>query len=535
MLGHKKQRYGILINVGVILGILLIINVISADYFARLDLTEGQTYSVTRSTKNVLRGLDDIVSIKAYVSKKLPTQLEPLARELRDTLQEYQAYARGKLQIEWLDPIDDKETAEKAQRLGIPQLQANIIEADKQAVVSIYLGLGIFYADRKEIIPAVRDMSNFEYELTSAILKVISGKLKKIAFLTGHNEHDISKDYSTLRTALEKNYEVTTIDTHTGTQIPDDVATLVVAGPTEVTERDKYEIDQFLMKGKNVFFLVDAVNISPEMTPTIKNHQLDNLLEHYGVRIKKDLVLDARSNSVVQFQSQFSIFATNYPPWPKVLQSNMAPNHPIVNRIETVAFPWTSSVEIIKERTQGMEAVDLLKTTEYAWTQENNFNVNPNNIPSVPRSQLKQYTLAALIRGKFTSSFADKPIPPPKPTAGSTPALADKERQTIKECAKPGTIMVIGDSDFVSNQNMSGRDGNMSFIMNAFDWVTLGGDLIGIRAKEAHQRPLKETSQTTKLIFKVLNIGMVPCLFVIYGLLRFFLRQRDRKLVDELV
>jgi len=277
------------------------------------------------------------------------------------------------------------------------------------------------------------------------------------------------------------------------------------------------------------------VNISPEMTPTIKNHQLDNLLEHYGVRIKKDLVLDARSNSVVQFQSQFSIFATNYPPWPKVLQSNMAPNHPIVNRIETVAFPWTSSVEIIKERTQGMEAVDLLKTTEYAWTQENNFNVNPNNIPSVPRSQLKQYTLAAIIRGKFTSSFAEKPIPPPKPTAGSTPALADKERQTIKECAKPGTIMVIGDSDFVSNQNMSGRDGNMSFIMNAFDWVTLGGDLIGIRAKEAHQRPLKETSQTTKLIFKVLNIGMVPCLFVIYGLLRFFLRQRDRKLVDELI
>jgi len=535
MQGHKKRRYGTLINVGLIAGILMVVNFLSCDYFGRLDLTEGKSYSVTSSTKNVLRGLDDIISVKAYCSKKLPTQLEPLSRELKDTLQEYQAYSHGKLQVEWIDPADDKETEEKVRRLGIPQLQANIIEQDKQEVVNIYLGLGIFYADRKEIIPAIRDMSNFEYDLTSSILKVISGKLKKIGFLSGHNEHDISKDYTSLRSALEKNYAVMPIETRAGVPIPDDVDTLVVAGPTDITERDKYEIDQFLMKGKNVFFFVDSVNIPTEsLQVSMKSHQLDNLLEHYGVRVKKDIVFDMRYNSMVQFSSEFSMFAMNYPPWPKVIQKYMAPNHPVVNRIDTVAFPWTSSVEIIKERTIGMEAAELLKTSEFAWAQENNFNIDYRGVPSPPRSQLKQYVLGAVVRGKFTSFFAEKPVPAPKPSDGSAPAPADRERQTVKECVKPGTIIVTGDSDFISNQFLSGREGNMAFIMNAFDWTTLGSELIGIRAKEARLRQIKETSTGTKLIVKVLNIGLVPFLFVIYGLLRFFLKQRDRRLVDEL-
>ncbi len=539
MQGHKKRRYGILINVGLIAGILIVVNFLSCDYFSRLDLTEGKSYSVTSSTKNVLKKLDDIISVKVYCSKKMPTHIEPLTQELKDTLQEYQAYSHGKLQVEWIDPADDKETEEKVRRLGIHQAMATSIEKDKQESVRIYLGLGIFYADRKEIIPVIQDMSNFEYDLTSSILKVMSGKLKKIAFLTGHNEHDISKDYSILNSALGKSYDVTTIDTRTGNPIPDDVDTLVVAGPTEITERDKYEIDQFLMKGKNVFFFVDSMDIPTEtLQANIKNHQLDNLLGHYGVRVKKDIVLDMGSRVMVPFSTNFGTFVTNYSPWPKVVHQYMASNLPIVSRIETVAFPWPSSIEIIKEATSGMETVELLKTTEYAWVQEGNFNLDPQGIPSPPRSQLKQYTLAAIIRGKFRSFFADRPIPAPKATDNSNPVPADKDRQTIKECVKPGTILVTGDSDFIANkinEILSRREGdNMSFIMNAFDWATLGNDLIGIRAKEICPRLIGETSSATKLFVKVLNIGLVPLLFIIYGLLRFFLKQRDRKLVDEL-
>ncbi len=534
MRGQTKQRYSIFINLLIILAIMAIVNFLAADYFIRFDLTENKTYSVTRSTKKILRRLDDLVSIKVYCSKKLPPQLEQLAREIRDTLEEYEAYARGNLQIEWIDPAEDEEEKAKVRRLGIPQLTANIIEKDKHQVINIYLGIGIFYADRKEIIPAIQSVSNLEYELTSAILKVMTGQLRKIYFLSGHNEHDINNDYSTLRSALSNNYEVSTIDTSKGQQVPEDVDTLMVAGPTELAERDKYEVDQFLMKGKNVFFLIDSIHINQQVSmPIPRKHKLDDMLTHYGIKLKPDLVVDARSHSRIRMGSQFMTFITNYPLWPLVVHQNMAPEQPITNRLQTVAFPWTSSIEIMQDRIPGMKIVELLKTTEHSWTQqEGSFNIDPQRLPRPQPSELKQHLLAAIIRGKFKSFYADKPIPPPKGDQGTAPIEAEPDRQTIKECINPGTILVIGDSDFIANDMLSGREGNVSFILNAFDWATMGGDLIGIRAKQVPSRPLKETSTGTKLLCKVLNIGLVPCLFILYGLLRFFLRQRDKKLVD---
>ncbi|MDI6733627.1 MAG: Gldg family protein [Planctomycetota bacterium] len=537
MRAHKKQRYGLFINLVLIAAVLGIINFIATDYFIRFDLTENQSYSVTKATKNILRGLDDIVSIKVYCSKKLPPQLEHIAREIKDAVQEYKAYARGNLQIEWIDPAEDKETEEKVRGLGIPQLQANIIEKDKQQVVNIYLGIGIFHSDRKEIIPAVREVSNLEYELSSAIFKVKTGQLKKIYFLTGHNERDINKEYSTLRRALEKNYEVATVDTSKDTPIPQDVDTLIVASPNELSERDKYEIDQFLMKDKNIFFLIDTVNVTPEVfMPMVRKHNLEDMLEHYGVKIKKNLVLDGRSHSVVQFSQQFFTFATNYPLWPKVVRENMARDNSIVNRLETVAFPWVGSVEIIKDRVTGMEAIELLKTTPQSWTQEDNYNIDYQRLAGPQTGEFKQHTLAALVRGKFKSFFAEKPIPPPKSTLDTTSSVeVNKERQTIKECSKGGTILVVGDSDFITDNLLGGREGNLSFILNACDWATLGGDLIGIRAKETAFKPLKEISPPSRLFCKIVNIGLVPCLFIIYGLLRYLWRQREKKVVEEIV
>jgi gliding-associated putative ABC transporter substrate-binding component GldG len=534
---QRKQRYGLLINLVLIVAVLGIINFIAIDYFIRFDLTEHKTYSVTRPTQTLLRGLDDIVSIKIYCSKKLPTQIDRIAREIKDTLQEYNAYAKGKLQIEWIDPAENKEDEEKARRLGIPQLQANIIEKDKQEVVNIYLGIGIFYADRKEIIPAVREISNLEYDLTSAILKVKAGTRKKIYFLTGHNERDIYKEYNTLRKNLEENYEVSTFDTTSGLSIPEEADTLIVAGPGELSERDKYEIDQFLMKDKNIFFLIDSVNVPAEVFMAMaKQHRLEDLLEHYGIKIKKNLVLDGQSHSMVSFQVQQGFtFTTNYPLWPKIVRQHMDPQSPIVNRLETVAFPWVSSVEIIKDRLTGMEVIELLKTTPFGWTQEDNYNIDYQRLGLSRPAELKQLTLATVVRGKFKSFFAEKPIPTPKSTKETTSAEPDKGRQTIKECSRGGTILVVGDSDFVSDNLLAGREGNLSFILNACDWATLGNELIGIRAKKTALKPLQETSPSSKLFYKIINIGLIPCLFIMYGFLRYFWRQREKKLVEEIV
>ena len=135
-------------------------------------------------------------------------------------------------------------------------MQINVIEKDKAEIANVYMGIAILYADKKEVLPVVQTTANLEYDLTSAILKVTSKEIKTLGFLTGHDELDVfGQAFGPLRQELSKQYDVRKVPIEADKAIDADVATLVVAGPKkELTEREKYEIDQFIMRGGRYSF-----------------------------------------------------------------------------------------------------------------------------------------------------------------------------------------------------------------------------------------------------------------------------------------
>ncbi|MFH1612697.1 MAG: Gldg family protein [bacterium] len=530
----KKIKYGanyLLITI-ITLAILMVINFLSTKRFIRLDFTQNKLYTISKSTKKQLKKLDDLVNIKVYFSKKLPPYLLPLQQQVKDILSEYRAYSKQKIQVEFIDPSENKELQQNLQKMGIPQVQLNIREKDKIQVMNAYLGIGIFFEDKKEVIPMIQDTSSFEYDLTRALIKITGDGEKKIAFLSGHEEHNINQEYLILKKELEGQYQVSTADTSKGEPIPNDIDTLIVAGPKNLQDKDKLEIDQFLMKKGKVIFLIDSIEYPQQfLFVTSRNHNLDDLLNHYGIILNKNLILD-RVNEVASFSSGYFSYSIPYPFWPKILSENIDKTCPIINKLEGISFPWISSIEIIKEKCKDKKVIELFKTTKMAWEQEsqqmgnymNGYNLDPQMLLlGQPPKKGKQYVLGAYLCGKFTSFYANKPLPIEK----------GKNREIIKESSDKSQIIVVGDSNFLTQSHLS--QVNLTFALNAIDFLSLGEDLIEIRSRETTDRPLKEVSEQIKNICKYANIIGIPCILIFIGFVRFFLKNKEKKMYDNLI
>ncbi len=540
----RKYQYGTssVIIVLIVLGILAVINFMSTRHFARADLTEGKDFTISSSTKKMLAGLNDIVNINAYFSKDLPPYLVNLERQVKDVLDEYKAFARGNLNVEFIDPTGDQTEEQKVRFMGIPQVPFQIIQRDKAEVVNVYLGIAIMYEDRKEVIPVIQNIMTLEYDLTSAILKVKRSETKTVGFLTGHGEYDTQADYEVVRSALEKQYSVTNVDISGGKKVPQDVNTLIVGGPKEkLTEREKYEIDQFLMRGGRIMFLIDPVDIeSRGLMATEIDTGLNDMLEHYGVKVGRSLVLDGRSMANASFSSGFMTVSRPYIFWPRITKDRFAKDSPMVNQLEGMVLPWTSPVELVSSKvssgeesgdTGKLRGIELFKTSQSSWTKGKPFNLSPQQ-RFVPTGEMKSYPLGVAVSGKFTSFYAGKAIPEPEASEEGTPAPATSPESSSGETVSesPETqIVVVGNGRFLT----MGRTGtNMLFLENAVDWMTLGRDLISIRSRFVTDRPLQEISERGKLFVRIINICGAPFLVVVFGLTRFIFKRRAKKIFE---
>ena len=558
LLRHKwnlKASSNRVVLIAVVLGILTMINLFSGRYFGRFDLTEDKRFSISEATKNMLANLDDIVTIKGYFTlEETPPQFQPVANQVQDMLSEYKAYAKGKLRVKIADPKKDPALEQEVRSMGIPQLTVNVIEKDEAKTKNIYFGMGIIYGDKSEIIPMVQDLGTLEYDLTSAIRKVSTRELPKIGFLTGHGEHGIyempygtetaaKNDYTALAKALQQNYQVELVNVSEGEPI-EGIDTLVVAGPEEkLTERDLFEIDQFVMGGGTVIFLVDTLKFEAGLQTSPLDAGLNGLLGHFGAKVADDLVVD-RANEMASFSMGFTTIMTNYVYWPKLIPENLSQDNPVTASLESLVLPWSSSVESLGK--EGITAEALGKTTLRAASMTAPFDLHPNTPVTVAEEAQKQQTMALLLSGKFSSYFAGKSVPKVEKVAATEEGAADVEvileeeetetteadssRDITKESPEEVRIFVMGDSDFVNDGFIRRFPQNGEFILNLVDYLTLDSTLIGIRAKGLTDRPLKPVNETQKGLIKVLGTIGVPILVVVFGLVKAFLRKRKRNL-----
>ena len=540
----KTLKYGgnTLAFILVVFGIIVLINFLSSRRFVRADLTAEKRYTISQSTKKVLKRLDDIVTIDAYFSRQ-PARVAQIRQSVRDMLEEYRAFSKN-LQINFIDPAAEEEAQKQKLRfMGIPEVQVNVIEKDKAELANVYMGIAILYADKKEVLPVVQTTANLEYDLTSAILKVTSKEVKTIGFLTGHDEIDVfDQAFGPLRQELSKQYDVRKVPIDAGKAVDADVATLVIAGPKkELTEREKYEIDQFIMRGGRVCFLIDPIliqyqglNVSPLKTG------LNDLLEHYGAKLNDNLVLDVSMGQLVYSQG-FMTVTTGYAYFVKVLKEyryrtvetsdGLSQDSIITNQLESLTLNWASSLELLPQEDASVEAIALAKTSRGGWTAQSPYNISPTDRQFQPPASVQQaHTVAVSLSGVFKSFYAGKAIPPVESSESDEAVTAKpaEEERTTKTDSEATQIVVVGNSQFLQQGQ---RDGQL-FFLNTVDWLTLGEELINIRSHGATNRPLKEISESEKFFLKFISIAGVPILVVAFGLVRFFLRRRAKRLVE---
>ena len=510
----KSAQDSYLITI-LVVGIILMVNFIAARHFLRVDLTRNQLYAVSDASKTIMRDLDDIVIVKVFFSEKLPPNLFSVRQYLGDILDEFSSYSNGNLMVQFLNP-ELPEVRDEALRLNIPQIQMNIVEKDKMEVKNGFLGVMVSYGDRFEILPVVQSALNVEYDLVSSIKKVTAKEVRVVGFLTGHGEPSLKESvevdgqhgesYSILRQSLEYNYEIRSIDLNAENTL-NGIHTLIIAGSKMAfSEDEKYAIDQFLMSGGNVVALLDSIEIKSNLDVSMSDLNLDDLLEHYGVRIGKEFVLD-HSNEKAPFNQGIMSFTTSYPYWIKAIKPYFESINPIVAKLETVILPWTSPIYLFER--DGIEASVLINTTEKAWLSKEPFDLDPSLIQGV--SEKGQYPLSALLKGQFTSFFNGSSF------SNSNDHLISSEVSAH--------LFVVGNSRFATDR-FAKYPQNISFIMNAIDFLTLDESLIGIRSKASHALPLKELSISNRQMIKFIGILLMPIVVISFGIARLFV---DRK------
>lgn len=552
-----KNRTELIVYILTILVLIGVVNFLATHWFSRVDMTQGKEYSISKSTKNVLKNLNDIVNIKVFFSKNLPPNLHNTVTDVKDILSEYQAYAGKNLRITWEDPASDSSAKQMARSMGIPEIQMQTFEKDKQQLITGYLGIAVLYEDKKEALPVVQNLQNLEYDLTMAVMKVSRKSIPKVGIVKVDSMPQLPPQYqqqqqqnpenqtteqklANVYTQLRNNYEVSTVDLSDGSPIDTSIKTIIVPGTATLNDKKLFEIDQFFMKGGNLVVLADAVKVNFQYgvnaMPVESN--LFSMLENYGVKVEKNLVLDA-SCGQVEIPQQVGPFQMNvpmaYPYFVRLNAASFAKGNPAVSPLSDVVFPWVSSLSVLVDNAKGdVKSTVLARSSKKSWLSKGGyFDLNPQQKWALPaQTEMKESNLAVFLQGKFKSYFDGKPIPTttkPGDTLSqiNLSASNDANRQTVSSNIN-GRLVVIGDADFVTGQNATQQ--NIAMLANLVDWFSLDNNLISIRTRSIKNRTmdsdmLKGGSSTPNII-RIINIVTMPIAVIIIGLL-IFVRRRE--------
>jgi ABC-type uncharacterized transport system involved in gliding motility auxiliary subunit len=533
-------------------------NLILSRQAARWDLTQDKVYTLSKASKDLVAALPDRMTVKAFISNDLQPPYSQTAKYIRDLLDEYAAASKGKLVWEAIDPSGDPKLEEEAQKFKVDKQNLGLISSNKFEIGAKYLGIAFQYQGNIESIPQIRATEGLEYAISRTI-KLLSSKKKKIGFAASEGELSLTGDPSgqhgpgglgIIKQSVDE-FELVPVMLNTGEKpIADDIDALIIAGPKqEFSERAKFVVDQFLMKGKSVAFFVDGMVVEAprqmqipgvEQSPSIgrKNDVgLEPLLEHYGFRIKDDIVMEPRQMAPALVVVGGMGFPRHHPAF--VLATDVAKANPLMSDLNGMILPLASSVEQVKDKQPGLQVTELVASTPDAWHQTGFFVFDPRARLEPPKERAR-YVLGFYGKGKLTSFWADKPTYPndkgeqvPMPAAASSAPGSDNA--PLKESTGEPRLVVIGDSDFVSDEYLRlsryipDYQANAIFMFNLLGH--LGGDeaLKALHNKGMKSRPLTLGSESTPTVVKVANVLGVPLAFLLFGILRWRVRSARRR------
>jgi ABC-type uncharacterized transport system involved in gliding motility auxiliary subunit/ABC-type transport system involved in multi-copper enzyme maturation permease subunit len=478
------------LGIGLVVAILLVVNLLGGYIRGRLDLTPGKSYTLAPATRDLARGLDDIVTIKLFASPELPTEAALLKRDVDDLLRDLASASGGKVRVIERDPAASETVASDARDLGIGPVQFNVLGQGELQVKQGWLGLAVQYADRSEVIPFVQRTDNLEYRLASAIRTLTRAKKPVLGLLV---ERDPGLRLSALEEQLREGYEVRSFAVSDSTQPADDVAALLAVGsPDSLTPAQVDRYRAFLARGGGLLVMASGMQISPQMPLAMPRPPAWNaVLEPYGVKVQADLAYDLLASEIVPIPSDFGQVLQQYPLF---VRSRSTGASSINQEVQEVTLTWASTVDTAGARGR---VTPLLTTSRAGGRLTDRVSIDP--MQSWPETDLSPRVLAVAVA-------------PPGDTAGAR-----------------GRVVVVGSTDFASDRFVRRAPDNLALALNAADWLAQDEALIAIRSKDRRPPALVFPSETTRDTVKYANIVGVPAMVALAGLLRLLRRRRKTR------
>lgn len=494
---YRRLRTGVAsIAAGVV-----VLNLLGSHIGGRLDLTRNDLYTLSPGTKSVLGDLDDVVTLKLFVSDELPPEVRVTLRDIRDLAADFRRASDGRIRVEEVDPDDSEEAASEARTLGVRPIQFNVMRGDEFQVQRGWLGLAVLYAGERETLPVIRSTEDLEYRLASAVASLVRERTPRVRFLTGFGATGAGR-HPELRDMLSDRYDVgsTRIEGDSLPPLtPDSADVVVLAGPTRPLDAAaRSALDGYLREGGAGLLLTEGVRTSPRAPTTLPvSAGLDSLLAPRGLRLRSGVVYDLRSNQRVSTGGQggFSLVRP-YPFWPVARPS---PDHAVTRDLDAVSLAWARPLQV----SDSSRVEPLLRTTGAAGVRPPGSPVSPTTSFDPAAEDLEVRVLAAAV----------------SPDAADSTGSAEEE-------GPGGRLVVVGDADFVASRFVQGARQNLVFAANAVDWLAQDAALIGIRSKDRTPPPLVFESETGRALFRWGNLVGVPLVFVLIGGWRILRRRR---------
>lgn len=555
MVNWSGKKIGDFLWVANALVFVVLLNVLAADSFFRIDLTEENRYTIKDQTRSLLESLEDDVYVEVYLEGELNAGFRRLRKSIEETLEEFRIYSGNRLHYKFTDPgaaAGQNARSEFMRELALKGIQpTNVVDKkDGQRVEKIvFPGAVISYdgfesgvmllkgnksTSSEEVIN--QSIEGIEYEIANAIYKLANTNRKSIGFIQGHGELD-SLRIASLSNEVSGIYDLYRVNLTTKHDLSK-YEVLVVAKPVSAyTELEKFRLDQYILKGGKVVFLLDKLEASMD-SATIENyfafpyqHNLDDQLFRYGVRINLDLVQDQQASLYPVITGEVGgkpqVQMLDWPFFP--LLSNY-PVHPVTRNLDAVQMKFVSSIDTVKA--PGIRKSPLLFTSQYSRVLGAPVNISVNQLRLIKPTDFSTPNIAVayLLEGKFTSLYKNRFLPA---GADSTDFIAE---------GKESKIIVVADGDVARNE-INPRSGqpqdlgfdpytnytfaNKDFLLNAFAYLTNESGLIQTRNKQVRIRPLdKAKIQSEKNFWQVVNIGLPLVVLVVFGVVRSVLRKR---------
>jgi ABC-2 type transport system permease protein len=515
-------------------------------------------YDLTRAIKKVVYGfqsldsvfvsIEDPIRLTFFITPEtLPADLVEVAQTVEKVAQELQAESGGKFIYDIIDldaPGSPVTRSTMVNEYGLYPIATSFLSQD-----SYYFDLVLQIGDEAQVLYPTGGLTEADIraEIESALQRAAPGFLKTVGLwlpalqpvqsIYGGTTQPISS-WNLLQQQLGLDYTVKQVDLSSG-RVPGDVDVLVVVAPQNMSDEERFAIDQYLMRGGSVVVAGGNYVLPAEPFPTGLSVQavsagLREMLSSYGVEVGQSMVFDTQNEPLpmqvprtVGGMQVVELQELDYPPFVDIRSDGMDKESPIVSNLQAVTMNWVSPLTIDQTKNAAREVTTLLQSTEQSWLwNQTDVQPNPDLYPQYGfpvGGEQQSWPLAVSIHGSFESYFKDQASP-----FEATEAMTETVEGplgTIEASPDTARLVVIGSAEFVDDPVLQAsmqlsQDrylNSLQFMQNAVDWSVEDEDLLSIRSRGTYARLLEPLEKGRQSFWEVLNYAVVLVALVVIG------------------